>query len=159
LRLKALPAHRLLLIGIAAPEAAEMERATKDLPAWVAGGLPASVIDFGMVAKAAKHFAPGRAPGITCADTAIQIGMWQLPDRILLAVSNTDEQAPKDAVLTVDLDKLGLKQRLIWQEIIGARQLCPEANAPASVLDYYGGTLILKALPPKGGRLVAIRKY
>ena len=96
------------------------------MPAWVAGGLPASVIDFGMVAKAAKHFAPGHAPGITCADTAIQVGMWQLPDRILLAVSNTDEQAAKDAVLTVDLDKLGLQQRLIWQEIIGGAGSAPK---------------------------------
>ena len=52
--------------------------------------------------------------------------MWQLPDRILLAVSNTDERAAKDAVLTVDLDKLGLQQKLIWQEIIGSRRLSPK---------------------------------
>ncbi len=134
MRLKALPAHRLLLIGIAAPEAAEMERATKDLPAWVAGGLPASVIDFGMVAKAAKHFAPGQAPGVACEDAAIQVGMWQLPDRVLLAVYNSDEKEAKTAQLKVDLDKLGLKQKLIWQEFVGVRQLYAEANAPAPVL-------------------------
>jgi len=159
LQLKGLPAHQLLLIGFAAPEAAEMERATKTLPPWVVGGLPASVIDFGMVDKAAQHFAPGQAPGVTCEDAAIQIGMWQLPDRVMLAVYNSDEKEPKTAVLTVDLDALGLKQKLIWQEIVGVRQLYAEDNAPAPVLDYYGGKLSLSGIPAKGGRIVAIRKY
>ncbi len=159
LQLKGLPAHKLLLIGLAAPEAAEMERATKALPAWVAGGLPASVIDFGMVDKAAKHFVPGQAPGVTCDAAAIQVGMWQLPDRVMLAVYNSDEKVAKTANLAVDLDKLGLKQKLIWQEIIGARQLYAEDKAPGPAFDYYGGKLALPAIPPKSGRLVTIRKY
>jgi len=159
LRLKALPAHRLLLVGIAAPEAAEMERATKALPAWVAGGLPAAVTDFGMVRKETKHFAPGQAPGVACADAAIQVGMWQLPDRVMLAIYNSDQRAAKDAVLNLDLDALGLKQKLIWQEFVGVRQLCAEDKAPTPELDYYGGTLKLKGIPAKGGRLVAVRKY
>jgi hypothetical protein len=159
LRLKALPAHRLTLVGIAAPDAAEMERAAKAVPAWIAGGLPAAVTDFGMVRKETRHFAPGQAPGVTCADAAIQIGMWQLPDRVLLAVHNSDEKAAKDAVIKVDLDALGLRQKLVWQEFVRVRQLYAEDKALAPELDYYSGKLTLKAVPAKSGRLVMIRKY
>ncbi|MCY3021842.1 MAG: hypothetical protein NTW87_22765, partial [Planctomycetota bacterium] len=155
----ALPAHQLLLIGLTAPDAAELARVTKDLPAWVAGGLSAAVIDFGMVEKATKHFAPGEAPGVTCADAAIQVGLWQLPDRVMFLVYNRDEKEVKTAQLKVDLDKLGLKQKLIWQEIVGVRQLYAEANAPAPGFDYYGDGLSLSGIPPKSGRLVTIRKY
>ena len=159
LRVKALPGHRLILVGIAAPEAAEIERATKALPAWVQGGLPAAVTDFGLVRKETKHFGPGQALGVTCADAAIQVSMWQLPDRVLLAVQNTDDKAAKDAVLKLDLGGLGLEQKLIWQEFIDVRQFFAEEKAPGPSLDYYGRTLTLKALPAKSGRLVAVRKY
>ena len=40
LRVKSLPAHRLLLVGIVTHEAGERERAARALPAWVEGGLP-----------------------------------------------------------------------------------------------------------------------
>lgn len=159
LQVKALPGHRLILVGLAAPAATELERATKALPGWVAGGLPQSVMDFGLVRKETKHFGPGQAPGVTCENAAIQVAMWQLPDRVLLAVYNADEKAAKDAVLKVDLAALGLKQKLIWQEFVGVRQLYAEEKAPAPSLDYYGGTLTLRGIPAQGGRLVTIRRY
>ncbi len=159
LQVRGLPGHRLILIGLAAPAAAELERATNALPEWINDGLPAKVIDFGLVDKATRHFAPGQAPGVSCDDTAIQIGMWQLPDRVMLAVYNADEAAAKNAVIKLDLAVLGLEQKLIWQEFIGVRQLHAEEKAPAPSLNYYGGTLTLKGIPAKGGRLVTVRKY
>jgi hypothetical protein len=62
-------------------------------------------------------------------------------------------------VIKLDLDKLGLKQKLIWQEFIGVRQLVAEDKAPGPQFDYYGGTLTLKGIPAKGGRLIVVRKY
>jgi hypothetical protein len=59
----------------------------------------------------------------------------------------------------VDLDALGLRQKLIWQEFVRVRQLCAEDKALAPELDYYSGKLTLKAVPAKSGRLVMIRKY
>ncbi len=159
LKVKALPGHRLVLIGLAAPTAPEIERAAKALPTWVVGGLPPSVLDFGLVRQETKHFGSGQAPGVTSADAAIEVGLWQLPDRVMLLVYNSDEKAAKDAVLKLDLAALGLEQKLIWQQLVGVRQLYAQENAPAPSLDYYGGTLTLKGLPAKGGRLVAIRRY
>jgi hypothetical protein len=63
------------------------------------------------------------------------------------------------AALKLDLDKLGVEQKLIWQELVGVRQLYAEDKAPGPAFDYYGGTLTLKGLPAQGGRLVTIRKY
>ena len=159
LQVKALPGHRLILVGLAAPATAELGRAAKALPEWLGGKLPAPVIDFGLVDKATRHFAPGQAPGVTCGDAAIQIGMWQLPDRVMLAVYNTNEAAAKDAVIKLDLAALGLEQKLIWQELIGVRQLVAEDKATGPQFDYYGGTLTLKGIPAKGGRLIVVRKY
>jgi len=88
----------------------------------------------------------------------VEIGMWQLPDRVMFAVYDGGEAA-KDTVVNVDLDALNLTPRLPWQELVGVRDLYTEEKAPTSKLDYYGATLSLKAIPPKTGCLVAIRRY
>jgi hypothetical protein len=159
LKLKALPPHRGIFIGLAAPDAVETDRAAKNMPAWITGGLPASIVNFGLARKETQHFAPSNVPAVVCDDAAIQIGMWQLPDRILLTVYNTDGAAVKDVSVKVDLAKLGLTPRLPWQDFIGVRNLHAEEKAPESILDFYGNTLSLKTIPPKTGRLVAIRRY
>lgn len=160
LRVTGLPGHRLVLVGLAAPAATELERAAKALPAWAPGEtLVSRLADHGFVRPETKHLAPGEAPGVTCADAAIQVGLWQLPDRVLLLVSNRDGKAAKSAVLKLDLAALGVEQKLIWQEIVGVRQLHAEGNAPGPEFDYDGRTLTLKGLPAQGGRLVTIRRY
>jgi len=160
LQVKALPGHRLILVGLAAPAAAELERATKALPAWASGdAVQAAIADHGFVRSETKRFAPGEAPGVACENPAIEIGLWQLPDRVLLLVSNGDGKAAQDAVLKLDLAALGVEQKLIWQEFVGVRQLFAEDKAPAPALDYHGRTLTLRRLPPAGGRLVVIRRY
>ena len=159
LTLKALPPHRGIFIGLAAPDAVETDRATKKIPAWITGGQPASIVNFGLARKETQHFAPGNAPGVVCDDASIQVGMWQLPDRILLTVYNTDGAVVKDVSIKVDLATLGLTPRLPWQDFIGVRNLHAEEKAPESILDFYGNTLSLKTIPPKAGRLVAIRRY
>jgi len=148
----------LVLVGLAAPAAAELERAAKALPAWVAA-LPDAVVDFGLVRSETKHVGPGAAPGVTCPNAAIEVGMWQLPDRVMFAVYNKDETVKQDATLKLDLAALGLEQKLIWQEFVAVRQLFAEEKAPAPSFDYDGATLTVPGLPPKGGRLVTVRRY
>jgi hypothetical protein len=159
LKLKALPPHRGMFVGLATPDVFEQERVAKSLPAWVVGGLPASVVNFGLARKETQSFAPGQAPGVSCEDTAIQVGMLQLPDRVLLAVYNADGAEVKNAVIKVDLDKLELMPKLPWQEFIGTRNLQAEEKASDALLDVPARTLSIKTLPPKTGRLVAIRRY
>jgi len=77
---------------------------------------------------------------------------------VLLAITSPGDH-PKDAVLKMDMDKLGITPQLPWQEFVGVRALCAEEKAPAPELDHYGGRLTLKGIPAKGGRLVAIRKH
>jgi hypothetical protein len=157
LRVKGLPGHRLILVGLAAVKASELERAARALPASV-GDLPASIVDFGLVDPETEHFEPGQAPGVE-GDAAIEVAMWQLPDRVLLGVHNTGETA-QDAVLGVDLDALGLTPRLPWQEFVGVRDLwkTDDEAAPAS-LDFHGRTLAVEGLAPGAVRLVGIRRY
>ena len=85
--------------------------------------------------------------------------MWQLPDRIVLAVHNTDGKTAKNADIQLDLDALNLTPKLPWQEFIGVRQLVAEEKAPPPILDFYGRRLTLKALPPAGGRVIGVRRY
>ena len=110
-----------MLIGLAAPAASELERAAQALP--VAGGLPPSIADFGLVDPATKHFESGQAPGVRWDNAAIEVAMWQLPDRVMLAVQNADAEAVQDALIEVDLDALGLAPKLPWQEFVGVRDL------------------------------------
>lgn len=160
LRIKGLGAHRGRFIGLGATAPAASATVAQQLPAWAAGEkVAAAVRDQGFVRPDTKHFAPGQAPGVSCENAGIQVTMWQLPDRILLAVQNSDEKAAQDAVLKVDLDALGLTPKLPWQDFIGVRQIYAEDKAPAPSLDFYGRTLTLKGIPPKGGRLVAVRRY
>ncbi len=160
LQVKSLPGHRLILVGLASPAADELERAAKALPAWASGdAVRAAIADHGFVRSETKRFAPGEAPGVACENPAVEISLWQLPDRVLLLVSNGDGKAARDAVLKLDLAALGLEQKLIWQEFVGVRQLLAEDNAPAPALDYHDRTLTLKGLPAQGGRLVTIRRY
>jgi len=160
LRIKGLGPHRGRFIGLGATDPVASEALAKQLPAWAAGqNIAAAVRDQGFVRAETKYFAPGQAPGVTCADAAIEVAMWQLPDRVLLAVYNADEQAAKDAVLNVDLKALNLTPKLPWQDFIGVRTLYAENKAPRASLDYYGNKLTLKSIPPKAGRLVAVRRY
>jgi len=160
LRIKGLGAHRGRFIGIGATAPAASAAVAKQLPAWAAAEtVQAGVRDQGFVRAETKYAAPGQAPGVTGADAAIQVAMWQLPDRVLLAVQNSDEKAAQDAVIKLDLDALGLAPKLPWQDFLGVRQLYAEDKAPGPALDFYGRTLTLKAIPPKGGRLVVIRRY
>jgi len=153
LRIKGLGAHRGRYIGIGAAGPAP------ELPAWATREALSATSDQGFVRKETKRFAPGQTPGVACEETAIQAAMWQLSDRVLLLVHNSDEKVAKDAVLTLDLDALNLTPKLPWQEFLGVRDIQKDEKAPGAMLDYYVGKLTLKAIPPKGGRIVAIRRY
>lgn len=160
LRVRRLPGHRLVLIGLAAPAASERTRAARALPAQLAGALPLSIADFGLLHPSTKHFAPGQAPGVRSANAAIDVAMWQLSDRVLLAVQNTHREQVQDATIELDLDALGLTPQLPWQEFVGVRDLWQTYDqAPPASLDYHNRTLAIEDMAPQAVRLIGIRRY
>ena len=123
------------------------------------GDVVDAVADQGFNRKAAHYYAEGKSPNIACDDPSIQIASWQLPDRTLLCVRNADRQIAKDAVIKVDLDRLGLVPSLRWQEFINVRDLNRGEKADEAKLDFYGRTLSVKSMRPNSVRLICIRKY
>lgn len=159
LRVDGLPGHRLILVGVAAQVDDERRRSAAALPVRFAGDLPEALVDFGLVREETRHFEAGQAPGVTSQDDAIQVGMWQLPDRVLLTVENTDEAA-RDVLLHVDLDSLDLTPRLPWQQFVGVRDLwMAEGAGSAATIDFHARTLAISGMAPGEVRLVGLRRY
>jgi hypothetical protein len=166
-RIKRLPPHELILIGLGAQDPAEIKRAAAALPAWLEGKLPEAVVDFGMLRKETKHFAAGQpVPGVTCGDPAVEIGVWQLPDRLLIQMYNTDPKQARKVPLTIDLTTLGMMPELPWQQSIGTRVLYPAEKQKLWVqgTNEQGHTVLqgnpqVMQLAPRTGRLVAVRRY
>ena len=166
-RIKNLPPHELVLVGIGAQDPDEVQRAVRALPAWLDKKLPEAVIDFGMVRKETKHFAVGQpAPGVKCGEPTVEVGVWQLPDRIMIHMYNTDARQAKRVPITVDLTALGLMPELPWQQYVGTRVLHPkedeklwvqQTNEPGHTVLVCNPQVML--LPPQAGRLVTVRRY
>jgi hypothetical protein len=158
--LKGLQPHALRLVGVRATEKSALARATRQLATLESGvpaEFPAVVLDHNLITAKTTFAAPGQTPEIR-PNEGIQVAAWRQPDRVLLAVINPGDQ-PRDAVLKLDLDVFGLTPKLVWQEFIGVRDLPRSEQDPAATLDFYGRTLIIRALPPRALRLVAVRKY
>jgi hypothetical protein len=158
--LKGVGPHALRLVGVRATDKSALARATRQLASLGNGApaeFPAVVLDHNLITAKTTFAAPGQMPEIQAGD-GIQVAAWRQPDRLLLAVINSGDQ-PKDAVLKLDLDALGLTPKLVWQEFIGVRDLLKSEQDPAATLDFYGRTLTIRALPSRALRLVAVRKY
>jgi len=159
LRIESLKPHRGTFVGLGVVDPAGVRRLAATLPEWIGGEPPSDVVDFGMARRDTKYLAPGRVTAVTCEDPAVRLAAWQLPDRLLLSVANTDEQPRKDVALHVDLEKLNLLPELPWQEFLGVRDFVRgEKDAPAK-MDSDSRTLTLKTLQPNSGRLIGIRRY
>jgi hypothetical protein len=158
--LKGVGSHTLRLVGVRATEKSALARATRQLASLGNGApaeFPAVVLDHNLITAKTTFAAPGQMPEIQAGD-GIQVAAWRQPDRLLLAVINPSDQ-PRDAVLKLDLDALGLTPKLVWQEFIGVRDLLKSEQDPAATLDFYGRTLTVRALPSRTLRLAAVRKY
>ncbi len=153
--------HTARYIGIRNHDPAALERFVQSLAAAgnTSPALPEALLDYGLVSPATKAFTWGTFAQVKPTDAAVQVAAWQLPDRILLALKNAGA-ATADAVLTVDLDTLGLVPQLPWQEFIRVRDFAESAKPPpASVLDFYGRKLTIPKMAPAEVRWVALRRY
>jgi hypothetical protein len=160
LQVRDLPGHRLLLIGLAAPTESELKRAAQALPTRMTGFLPPSITDFGLVDPATNHFEPGQAPELKWDNAAIEVTMWRLPDRVMLAVQNMDAEAAQDAAIHIDLDALDLTPQLPWQEFVGLRDLWQtEGESTPASLDYHQRIVTVEDLAPQAVKLIGIRRY
>ena len=94
------------------------------------------------------------------ANPVVDVALWKLPDRALLAVQNNDREPAQDAAIELDLNALGLTPQLQWQEFVGVRDLWPSNDqAPPASLDYHNSTLVIAGLAPQAERLIGIRRY
>lgn len=159
LKVADLPGHRLILVGLDAAPPSETAAAAEALPDWVDADPPPAVVDLGFTDPQTQRFAPGEAPHVTADDDELEVGMWRLPDRVLLLVRNTAEQGQKNVELRVDLDALDLTPERKWQEFIAVRQIWAEDGAREPRLKFYQRTLEMQKLPAGAGRLVVIRRY
>ena len=116
--------------------------------------LSEDLLNWGLVAKQTTFLPDGKVTAVTGADAETTTAMWQLPDRVLLAVRNTAKTA-KTVTLDVNLDQLNLTPQLPWQEFIRVRDFTVGAD---SKLDFPGRKLTV-SLPAGGLRLVGLRRY
>jgi len=138
--------HTACYFGLRVEDSADVARVRKEL-AGVNAQLTDAMLDWGVVAKDTKFVPASKA-------SAPVIAMWELPDRVLFAVTHTGAKE-QPVTIDVDLDKLGLVPKLPWQEFIRVRDF----DGGKSTLDFYGRKLSLGNLKPGQVRLVGIRRY
>jgi hypothetical protein len=153
--------HTARYIGIQLTDKLAREQLIEELTSVgvSANAVTAELLCWGIVSQHTKFLPFGTVSDAKCADAEIKVAMWQLPDRILLAVKNSGK-AEKNALIHVDLDRLGLTPQLPWQEFVRVRDFAVdgEVAAPAS-LDFYGRTLTVPTLNAGDVRLVEVRRH
>jgi hypothetical protein len=155
LQIENLGSHRGRFVGVGAVNTEALARVEGQLPDWIGDSLPQRARDFGIVHWRTRHIPEGTTMAATCGNAAIKLGMWKMSDRVVLSVYNDGDKAT-DATVALNLDYLGLRKRLLWQEFVRAVTL---HGGGRQSLDYYGAKLHLQAIPAKSGRLVGIRRY
>jgi urease beta subunit len=91
---------------------------------------------------------PAVSAAIQSNNSAVQVQAWKRPGTVMVRVSNTGDKAV-DAVLALDLEKLGVKVPRLW----AAYTQCVGAK-----LDVATGQASLKLEPGKSG-LVFVDTY
>ncbi len=139
--------------------AGQIEDIQKKIDAQAVPNLVDELCDNGFAELGTQFLEPGKTPDAVCQDKDIDISMWQRNDRVLLAVVNKDEKIGKNAVIALDLDKLGLRQKLPTLEFVRVRDFPDLPQGQKSVLDYEKKTLAVNNIAPRTAKFVAVRKY
>jgi hypothetical protein len=121
--------------------------------------VPDAVLDWGMAAPRLEWLPFSKVPHVTADDKEIQLAMWRLPDRVMLALVNAGAQPKKDIKLRIALDELNLVPKLPWQEFIRVSDFDKGEKEPPTTLDFHDRTLVVPSLPAKGGRLIGVRRF
>ncbi len=160
--IKQLPRHRGRLVGIAEVDDAAFKSLSAKLPQWAQQEIMDELIDYGMCRKETMVVEANNVKLISCTNENIKINMWQLPDRVVLFVSNTSEKPISSVELKADLQGLGITfkkwQTFVRTKLFGVtdeknkRMLSPQLN-------YYDGIITLNKLPAKDGRIIGLRSY
>lgn len=145
--------HTARYFGLRVEDPAALARIRQEL-AGVGTQLNDAMLDWGLVAKETKFVPAPQPEGPTKDFSAPVIAMWELPDRVLFAVTNTSDKA-QPVTIDIALDKLGLVPQLPWQEFVRVRDF----NGGSSTLDFHGRKLSLGNLKPGQVRLVGVRRY
>jgi hypothetical protein len=147
--------HTARYFGIRVDESALISAIQKDFETIGNGAkLTDAMGDWGLINKDTKFLRDDKVIDVKSLATGIKIFMWQLPDRVLLAVVNT-EKKDATATLDIDLDKLGLTPKLPWQEFLRVRDF----TGGNSNLDFYNKKLTVGSIKPGTVKIVGIRRY
>lgn len=138
--------HTARYFGVRMDNPDDMARIQQQLTS-VGAQLTDAMLDWGLVDKQTNYI-----PAAITDSTSVS--QWQLPDRVLFAVTNTSAKA-QSVTINVDLDKLGLVPQLPWQEFIRVRDF----SGRKATLDFESRKLNLGNLKPGEVRLVGVRKY
>jgi len=149
----ALQPHTARYFGIRVENPADLARIRKEFTT-IAVEPTAEMLDWGLVSKETAFVSTGAKAGITNSDPGVKVALFQQPDRVLVAVTNSTEK-PQTVVLDVDLDKLGLTPKLTWQEFVGVRDF----DGGKSKLDFHAHKLDVGTIQPGGMRLLGLRRY
>ncbi len=112
-------------------------------------------LDWGMMSKDTRFCDFGQVTTVTGNAPGIELAMWQLPDRVLLAIVNTTDKDAGTVTLHVDLDNLHLVPTLPWQEFIRVKDF----DNGRAALDFYARTLSVPGVKAHGVRYVGVRKF
>ena len=112
------------------------------------------------VEKDANNYFVEKKSGIKCENHFVDIYTWQLPDRFLISIENSNSRIQQNIELYIDLDSLGLIPKLPWQEFIGIRDLWgSRENSQPATLNYHNRKIEINELYPNETRLIALRLY
>jgi hypothetical protein len=158
LRIPGLQPHTARYVGVRVhqPAVAERLRKTLDVVGLRITGIPEELFDWGWVSADTRLLAPVLAPAVR-ADKDMHLALWQMPDRVLLAVSDVHAKSTRDATISIDLDALQLAPKLPWQEFVRVRTF--KAGVPETTLDFHSRKLLVPKLQPGELRLIGVRRY
>lgn len=108
-----------------------------------------------LVSPLAKWVHAADLKTVICATPDIKVDLWQLPDRVLLAITNPTDKDAGTVTLGIDLDKLNLTPQLPWQEFIRVKDF-DNGNA---ALDFWNRKLTVPGVKAHGVRFVGVRRY
>jgi hypothetical protein len=120
--------------------------------AWrdlLTGADRAAVLDWGLNRPGTRALSSqDLAAQVKVESGTVQVDAWQRPASVLLRVANTGAR-PTDAVLALDLARLGVNVRKLWAEY---------AQCLGGTLDHATGRLTVKGLAPGAARVVFVER-
>ncbi len=164
--------HSLRLISVrqySSPPAAVQERKTAEpLWNWILRSckaakttpptrMPDAIVDWGMARQDVVFHK--QSPHVKSNNPNVAVSMWQLPDRILIAVFNGADRA-KNVSLSINRQALGLTKKRKWQDFVQAHTIWPATpKNKGARMNAQGTAITVRGLKPQTLEVISVRTY